>query len=280
MTENNIIDYDRGTIIFSWNLSDHLLMTFPQIIWDQRSMKFRAPANFYKSIIAYLLDGNINVIDNVLPKKILLESWKEISLRPYQEMAVNKWFLGKLKGIVVLPTGAGKTRVAIKCISLAAVSTLCVVPTRVLLNQWHMELSKYYNGPIGIIGDGNHIIHPITVATFESAYRYMWKLGNSFELLVIDEVHHFGKGIRDEIFDLSIATFSLGLTATLSENEENYNHLQNKIGRIIFKVNIDELRGKYLADFHLFPIHLALNSSETKSYQSHMKVFRDLVTFF
>jgi superfamily II DNA or RNA helicase len=37
---------------------------------------------------------------------------------------------------------------------------------------------------------------PLTVATFESAYRHMDQFGDRFGLLIVDEVHHFGGASR------------------------------------------------------------------------------------
>ena len=54
----------------------------------------------------------------------------------------------------------------------------------------------------------------MTILTFESAYRHMERLGNQFELLVIDEAHHFGIGVRDEALEMAAASARLGLTAT------------------------------------------------------------------
>jgi hypothetical protein len=46
---------------------------------------------------------------------------------------------------------------------------------------------------------------PVTVATFESAYRHMAQIGDRFDLVVVDEVHHFGVGMRDEALEMSTA---------------------------------------------------------------------------
>jgi superfamily II DNA or RNA helicase len=71
-----------------------------------------------------------------------------------------------------------------------------------------------YPHAIGCLGDGERDLAPITVATFEGAYRNMERLGNRFDLLIVDEVHHFGTGLRDEALEMAIADARLGLTAT------------------------------------------------------------------
>ena len=48
------------------------------------------------------------------------------------------------------------------------------------------------------MGDGDLRIEPITVMTFESAYRRLDVYGDRFERLIVDECHHFGSGARAE----------------------------------------------------------------------------------
>src|SRR2546427_12836382 len=97
-------------------------------------------------------------------------------------------------------------------------STLCLVPTRVLLDQWLREIGALYRGPVGCYGDGVRRWAPLTIATFESAYRHMDQLGDRFDLVIVDEVHHFGGGLRDETLEMTIADARLGLTATPSRD--------------------------------------------------------------
>jgi superfamily II DNA or RNA helicase len=78
-------------------------------------------------------------------------------------------------------------------------ASLCLIPTQVLLEQWRREVSASYAGDVGCLGDGSHEVAPITVATYESAYRHMGRIGNRFDLLIVDEAHHFGAGVRDAI---------------------------------------------------------------------------------
>jgi superfamily II DNA or RNA helicase len=76
--------------------------------------------------------------------------------------------------VVVLPTGSGKTRVALGAMASTRLPALCLVPTRVLLEQWQREIAAVYPHPVGCHGDGRHDVTPVTVATYESAPTDTW----------------------------------------------------------------------------------------------------------
>src|ERR1700690_1924914 len=61
-----------------------------------------------------------------------------LSMRPrtYQREAVQRWLDAEGRGVVVLPTGAGKTVVAMIAMEAIGARTLVVVPTIELLEQW------------------------------------------------------------------------------------------------------------------------------------------------
>jgi superfamily II DNA or RNA helicase len=59
--------------------------------------------------------------------------WKRLALRPYQEEALGAWNAAAKRGVVVLPTGAGKTRLALSAMATSGLRSLCLVPTRALL---------------------------------------------------------------------------------------------------------------------------------------------------
>ncbi len=59
---------------------------------------------------------------------------------PHQQEAVDTWWKQGGRGVVVLPTGTGKTFVAILAIAHAGRPTLVVTPTIALMNQWYDEL--------------------------------------------------------------------------------------------------------------------------------------------
>jgi superfamily II DNA or RNA helicase len=118
------------------------------------------------------------------------------------------------------------------------------------------------------------VIEPITVATFESAYRHMASIGARFELLVVDEVHHFGVGVRDEALEMSIAPRRLGLTAT-PPVDDALERLAELVGPIVYQLGIGDLAGSWLADFDLVLVRLSLEPEEKLRYAADQALFSE-----
>ncbi len=181
---------------------------------------------------------------------------------------------------MVLPTGSGKTRVAFAAMARTGLRALCLVPTRALLEQWHREIVKVYPGPVGLYGDGEREVAPVTISTFESAYRHMAQLGNRFDLLIVDEAHHFGAGVRDEALEMTMAGARLGLTATPPRDDEAAARLTNLLGPVVFELAIRDLAGTFLANFELIVLSLELTLEERGAYTADMTAFREVLTRF
>jgi len=146
-----------------------------------------------------------------------------------------------------------------------------LVPTRVLLDQWLREIGALYRGPVGCFGGGVWRWAPLTVATFESAYRHMAEIGNRFDLLIVDEVHHFGSGLRDEALEMTIAEARLGLTATPSRNPEVASRLTELVGPTVFELAVADLAGGFLASFDAITLYLDLTPEEQGMVQGFME---------
>jgi hypothetical protein len=181
--------FDRGTLLLRGSDRTLELADVPGLLWDPRVRAYRAPAWRHAEVASALAARGVRFSDDVRCRRDPAGRWQDIALREYQARALDAWDRGRRRGVVVLPTGSGKTRVALAAMAKTAGAALCLVPTRVLLDQWCSEIATVYGGrPVGRFGDGARQVAAITVSTYESALRYMDVLGNRFDLLVLDEV--------------------------------------------------------------------------------------------
>lgn len=265
--------YDQGTLLIKPNDPKTILPIDHHIRRDERVNAFRALGMSYHHVRARLTEAPENLTDHIAASFLIPESWRSPELRPYQELALNSWENQDYKGIICLPTGSGKTITAIGAMLRSKSSTLCIVPTLILMHQWAESLRLFYDGPVGLLGDGYSTIEAITVTTFESAYRKMGEIGHLFQLLVLDEVHHFGRGVRDELLQMSVSPQRLGLTATPPNSPEVTTALDNLIGPVVFQLDVKDLSGTWLAPFDHFCLRLNLTSEEKHHYQTTWKVY-------
>jgi superfamily II DNA or RNA helicase len=241
--------------------------------WDPRCAAYRAPPWRQREIRGAL--ENLEYQDRVsMPWALPSGKWSAIELRPYQQAALAAWRAAGERGMVALPTGSGKTRVAMTAIAESGAQALCIVPTRVLMHQWRDQLRAHYDGHVGCWGDGEQELAPITVMTSESAYRHMARIGHRYPLLIVDEVHHFGSGLRDEALEMSVAAKRLGLSATIPDQPESLRRLAELVGPVVFSMSVSELAGKYLADYDIVEIPVALEAREQEQYEREMQLFR------
>jgi superfamily II DNA or RNA helicase len=275
------IEFDRGTLLVR-GLPGAMAAGLP-VRWDPRVQEHRARALDYGELLLRLKRGPLAFDDRVPPPGMAEArpaAWKSLSLRPYQEAALHAWNAASRRGVVVLPTGSGKTRLALAAMGASGLRTLCLVPTRALLAQWHGVVSQAYGGPVGCLGDSERRLSPITIATFESAHRHMPRIGNRFELLVVDEAHHFGGGLKDEALEMAVAPSRLGLTATPPELRHHAARLIDLIGPKVFELSVADLAGSYLAPFDLMKLFVELTPEERRSYEGWLTLYREPLAEF
>jgi len=246
------------------------------VLWDPRVGAWRAPAYVHSD----LLSAGAQATDRAREPVGELPSFGSPELRPYQEAALAAWEIAGRRGVIALPTGAGKTRTAIAAIARTRACSLCLVPTRVLLDQWVAALQAAGLGDVGRFGDGERHLAPVTVATYASALRHADTLGNRFDLLVVDEAHHFGGGAGDECLEMNIARFRLGLSATPVDDERRRERCDVLLGAVVFRSAIEELAGRFLAPFRLLTLSLPLDAEERRAYQREIATYRPVLTRF
>jgi superfamily II DNA or RNA helicase len=199
-----------------------------------------------------------------------------IEPRPYQEDALTAWLAEESAGVVVLPTGAGKTFVAAMAIAKTGLWTLAVVPTLDLLQQWRAALASTLSlspDDIGIFGGGNKELQPITIITYDSAALYPREL-RRFGLLIFDECHHLPAPTYRLIAESAFTPLRLGLSATPERSDMAHVDLDELIGPEVYRRSPAELtEGRYLAQYKEESIEVALSSEDEARYAEQRSIY-------
>ena len=263
-----ILYYDKGSIVISG------INQIPYSVIDPRTNQLRALALHYQDIITYLQNSGIQYEDNVMeliPIQNLRIENINLSLRAYQKKAIENWIKAGKKGCIILPTGSGKTIIAIKLIEIINSSTLIVVPTLDLMEQWTKFLSKYFQKiEIGNIGGGIFNITGITVSTYDSAYIRSSFIGNKFAFVIFDELHHLAAPGYRTIAEQFTSPYRLGLTATYEREDNLHLDFPRLVGGIVYQSSVNELaRDKHLASFIVEKRYVKLLPEEEIEYQKN-----------
>jgi superfamily II DNA or RNA helicase len=268
------LSFDQGTLLLD-GFDHNVGMKPPGFKWDERVKSWRTEGCHYRNTVLWLRRNNIPFTDRARqydPRALRLPPVTAFQLFDYQKQAIGAWQRMDQRGTVVLPTGAGKTVVALKAISVAERPALIVVPTLDLLNQWYNRLTDTFGIEIGIVGQGVCDIRDVTVITYQSAYRRIGEIGGRFGFLVLDEVHHMTAPNWAEIARLAIAPFRLGLTATYDPRESE--ELNELVGPLAFWKPMRELSGTRLAPYQVIRLSVDLSPEERLAYEREEAIYK------
>jgi len=268
------LKFESGTLILEGAGENEIVPN--AFVWDARTKHFRAPAYKYREIITDFVraktayeDAAKNYSDFDFKQKF------NLTPRPYQTASIEKWKENKRCGVIVLPTGAGKTHAATMAIEMCGRQTLVVVPTIDLMNQWYDLLLSTFNAEIGLIGGGFYEIGAITVTTYASAFRHQERLGNQFGLIIFDECHHLPSEGYKYAAEFAIAPFRLGLSATPDRDDFADALLEEIVGKFVYRLEAQEIAGEYLADYTVERIEVDLSDEECAEYKRERQIYTD-----
>jgi superfamily II DNA or RNA helicase len=261
--------FDKGTLLLKGAVGT------PYGKWDQRSGCYRIKACHYRDVLDYFRESNIHVEDAVSNLPPLEQMKGNVELRSYQNEALDKWQAAGKRGVLVLPTAAGKTFIALKAVDLLKVQTLIVVPTLDLLDQWKKRVRDCLGVEAGIVGGGENVVRMVTVATYDSAYAQAAQLGNNFLFLIFDEVHHLASPGYMQIAEMYIAPYRMGLTATYERSDQRHTLLPLLVGDPVYSVSVEELTaGKHLSNYTYEKVSVELTAEEQQTYDVQMVIFK------
>ena len=216
-------------------------------------------------------------------------------LRPYQEGAATA-ILKRRFGVAQMPTGAGKTVVALYIIAMRGQQSLIIVHTKELLKQWIERIHTFLGIPkeeIGVIGNGQKRIgEKITVACVQSLYKCAHEVSQHIGFLIVDEAHRTPSRVFTQAVTGFDSRYILGLTATAYRRDGLDKliswHLGDQVHRVEQKELIDNgsilpfrvkwIKTKY--ETHLDPSskYTAMLSELTQDYQRNRLICREAAT--
>ncbi len=253
------------------------------LVHDPRIDALVAPGHRFAELRAWAIDHDVTEAGGeteALDRPLL----DPRTPRPYQREAVDRWLAGGGRGTIVLPTGAGKTLVALLAIHETAAATCIVAPTRALVAQWFTQLADAFGSDrVGAWYGDEKEVRELTVTTYHSAFALLERWGERFALLVLDEAHHLADTSAGEArawhdhLRIAPARFRLGLTATYPDGRDA--ELRRLVGPVAYRRSIGEMTDAELARFALVKRYVRLSAEEearyvtlTETYERHLEV--------
>lgn len=268
MPRKPILSFDRGTLILHPPPRGKAWIDFAE--WDDRIEKFRIPALHYRALVEKLRASNISFEDKAASFAPLgLEPSHDLTPYPHQREALQAWKAANRQGVVVLPTGAGKSFLALLAIAATPRQTLIVVPTLDLMHQWYAQLKKSFPGvEVGLLGGGSRDRTPLLVSTYNSAAINAETLGSQYGLVIFDECHHLPSDFNRVIAEYSLAPYRLGLSATPERSDGRHGDLNQLIGPEVYRRSAEQLAdSNSLADYEVRQIKVQLTEAERDRYR-------------
>ena len=208
------------------------------------------PFGCYKCFLADVLKGRGFKLD--LASNPPNQMQGEIKLYDYQETAVKRLYLAK-NGILIAPTGAGKTMCGLALIKQLGKKALWLTHTKDLLNQSKERCEAFYEGDFGTITEGKvDIGRDVTFATVQtmakqdlSLYKYSW------DVVIVDEVQRVcatpnSTALFQTVLNNLAARYKYGLTASLSRADGLQKCAEYLIGEVIYEIPREAVADKII----------------------------------
>ncbi|HEY7832744.1 MAG TPA: DEAD/DEAH box helicase [Ktedonobacterales bacterium] len=252
------------------------------VLLDRRQRVLRTLPYRFAALKAALVRHDAFALHVAFPERPPLPFAPRVALtpRPYQEEALVAWRAEGCRGVVVLPTGSGKTLLGALAIAETGVWALVVVPTIDLLAQWRRALAQALTLPedeIGVVGGGARDVRPITIITYESAALYP-RLLNRFGLVVFDECHHLPAPSYRPIAEGAFAPPRLGLSATPERADQEHLALDHLIGPEVYRREPEQLANdRYLAAYDVERLPIALAPADRARYDRARAIYTGFI---
>lgn len=168
----------------------------------------------------------------------------DIETRPYQEKAIQS-AIAAGGGLLIAPTGAGKTTMGIEIASRLGERCLIMVKSKDLAKQWQEAIKRFTGLDCGVIGGGKWCEgEQFTVATVQTLIKN--EGGLDYGLLIVDECHNTPAEQAFSVINRQSAKYRFGLSATPQRRDNLEFMIHAALGPIVAQVKQSDVQGAVL----------------------------------
>ncbi len=185
--------------------------------------------------------SNFKKYDNQLEIKNKRNITFNGSLREYQQNIINI-VIPKLNesygGLISIPTGRGKTIIAVKLACDLGLKTLFIVHKTFFLEQTKEKFQQFSNAKIGVLQQKTIDVEDkdIVIGMLQSILSrdYGDEIMNQFDLIIFDECHHLSSKEFSKVFTKIRPVYSIGLSATPKRKDKLENVFEWFVGPTLY----------------------------------------------
>lgn len=219
---------------------------------------------------------------------------EQITLRPYQNEAIDAWFAQDCRGLFEMATGTGKTITALAAsaqlfIREDRLAVIIAVPYQHLVDQWHQEAAEFGYKPILAYQSKSSWLDKLNhqIIEFNGGYRpfisvivtHSTFISPDFQgsiarldspaLIIADEVHHLGAERSRQHYPEQIP-YRLALSATPDRwfDDAGTIALRAYFGDTVFSFTLEQAIGVSLTPYYYYPHLVELTEDEMVEYEA------------
>jgi superfamily II DNA or RNA helicase len=227
-------------------------LTVTPIVNPEFDLSVNGPVTFsiYQETNSHLIIpryfGINNFNKNEYDNQILIENIRSFNfkgtLREYQQNIINT-VLPKINesygGLISIPTGRGKTIIAVKLACELKLKTLFIVHKTFFLEQTKEKFELFSDAKIGILQQKTIDIEDkdVVIGMLQSILSrdYGDEVMNQFDLIIFDECHHISSKEFSKIFNKIRPVYTIGLSATPKRKDGLEKVFQHYAGPILYQ---------------------------------------------
>lgn len=206
--------YDKIQIKKEYVSEEYLTSNFVYPLEEGFATTLQSDDDYWYLGIGCLNRLNVSkIIDNRIDKKINEFIEFKPTLHPAQQRTLDK-FLTDIPGILKAKCGWGKSFLGVKLVIEARDTTLILVHTKLLMEQWKDLFIECTGYTPGIIGDGEFNLKQITIGLYISVNNRLDQIKEYFGRVIVDEVHRCGAELFADTLNSLPARHKDGMSAT------------------------------------------------------------------